>query len=574
MFTSENLIHEIYSSGNKYNYQFDDRIFYNLDFVNGNQSFLVLDDRQFLLDKLNNGIFHSLDIRSNKVDILLVDTDNADLFTNYSTQLPFIGSQINIDSGSIINLYGLAPQYAFLSNSAHYYFDETNFEYIKYKSIESYYSGELIWSKDYCKHVNSIDLVNSGILFGGLPNNKEVYIESYSINNEFNCYINLFDSFATTYTNVYDVVSSSYFPTASSGYLNQQFDSDRYNNFSNIGFAGTIIIPYSIHNLNHLHFDAYQLSGTILFNYQFIQGYASGLIGFIPQGFAYASGTTVLEECRIPNHTDYQFTMDSLDIHYASSILNEGVLEIDVNDVAGLESTLSSLSPYGVVCFGNDLSDLYIFTLGNIDSTNRQNGLNCQSFEYNFSHLNLTVSKDKTKSTMISHGRMNNSGQLIWSDNHGPGLVRYAEYNGTGIITNLYSSPNHLGEIYSAQYNNSREKSLFTGNLVNGNTLGNYELRLFESGANIYDTGGNITGTYTNYIPTGQLLSNGISGTGIQTHFNKKSLSYAQSLTSNLTCGENVIYPSSLLYYTGVSPNFDVGAYDVHGTFIYISGVD
>lgn len=581
-----------YESGNVYSFS---------DFVYNSGTYLSRYFYNQLIEKIDNGYGFLDTVNTVLPQYIYVSEDNVTSlmstpyqtvkkwdFDIHSNQTSITINDIDIISGEYLNIYGRYPTYLCLFNS---YYDNFDIDRISYPDNGSilYIENDNVNYLQTNWKTNKLCRGNNRVYYGGLNLSNNLEILSYDVDESLKYHIDFLNGSASDINQIY---SKSCSGTNDNPLYKRVVNKVDYPYFFNtVVSRKNAYYNYSIDinkdSLVFLQSPNNEIDGFAIFDYAFYNYSVSNIIDFIPNGYVLTSGTTYIYlsnlgrgattnmNIEVPQRASVQNQYRVKQYQTATTLFSSGSVYFPASStISHIQSVLSPLSPYGVVCSGNNVFDMVIYAKGDLDNTNLSNAMNFADFSYTNTRLDLTVRYNVIHTTTNTHGCINVSGDIVWQDNHGQNLVKYVEYNGTGIITNLYETPNHMGEIYSVQYNNSREKSLFTGNLVNGNTLGDYELRLFESGANIYDTGGNITGTYTNYIPTGQLLSNGIAGTGIQNRFNRKSLSYAQSRTSDLTCGESVIYPSSLLYYTGVSPNFDVGAYGVHGTFIYISGVD
>lgn len=546
----------------------NDKFYVQDYFCHNNLHYFGFDNRKLLVEKINNGLFNNVELSIFKRMIYQANFNNLSLLTTFATELPFYNGVINFgSSGEILTLDAICPQTQFISHSTREFLDFNLISYKPYHSLEIYNDNyNLVSGYNYVKTINSINIKPSSIIFGGLPLNNDLFIDSYWFNESFNYNVCSYDIFNGVPIRLYNAVDTS-------GSLTRSYPFNGVGSCDYLNYRGNKRLRFSMNHLNHIYIDSYKSSGYIEFNYNVVQGVGSGLIDFHPRGFKYGTGINVsLGGALLPTYQAYPFNFQTYDLQYASSIFSQGTILLPTNiSASNLESILNPLVPYGVKCFGENLTDMYIITKGYISPANITKGLDGDNFDYNFCCLNLSVKNNYSKCEYVSHGELHLSGQPVWLDSHGVQLIHYS----TGDSKIYYQRPSRIGEIYRAQHDYISNQSFFTGNLINFVNINAipYQNYYYPTSVMDYDISGNPVGLYLNHVPYSQFVSNGFLYSGIyQSILNKQSLSFIQGQTSKMVCGEQIYLDSGFIHYTGEYPPYYAGL-NAFSQLIYTTGV-
>lgn len=505
-------------------------------------------------------------------------------------------------SGDYISVYGITPTYLTLSSNFYTYFDFESIDYKKFGSILLFNQNTYDLSTGIKTNLktNDIEVYNSSIYYGGLIQDNHLNINCYSIDEfikyeidfakkknrqissvEYQvCISGYIDPFTWTTIFGYDYYSPYWYHyRTKQGHNDKSFylvDSILEGNngagskYSNKAFKQNYTIRKD--SLVFLQGSLDNPQGSIDLDYVFYHQIKSGFFDFMPDGYVHPP-SAYMEPLRLVglgySYTLYGYWIDASGGYHQGSVLRPAKIDIEPqiktvelsnpasvfssgtfrfygsSTVAQIEAEVSAASPYGVTCTGNNIFDMMIYVKGDLSAGDLSNAIDFNDFSYKYSYVDLTSKNNRISNSLKTHGKVDSSGNIIWSDSHGCESIRYHEYRGTGIENNLYHAPNHFGEVYKVMYNQKKNQVTYTGNLVN-----DFVSRPVES-RGIMDSGV--------FIPTGQLISNVLPSSGIvKSSFNLKSLEYLQSKTSDITCGEKMYIPQNLIKYTGEYPDFMV----------------
>lgn len=355
--------------------------------------------------------------------------------------------------------------------------------------------------------------------------------------------------------------------------------------------------------------DLDKADGSLIIDYLIYKENHNCLTDFYPQGYRIVpTGATVgdnngflIDTYNVAvggyytyNIASYDKHISTLDVLVSSTLFSSGTLTIPHNITnSGMVDLFSGITPYGIKCIGSSINNMFVIAHGSGDVAS---GLVFEDFTYNAINLDLRLKCNKINNKGGTTGKIGESGNIAWEHNHGCDLIRYDYYVGTGIEeSNIYVPPNHAGEIYRVSYDKKNNRLYTIGNLVNKFVNSNIILQVipssvvnFEASSILMSTGDyfaiyglicvppvSLSGAYycyyptsvftgleTRYVPTGFLVSNyrSVDGSGLEeAKFNKKSLAYIQSKTSDLRCGETSLYPNYLVSYSGAYPHIEAG---------------
>ena len=480
-------------------------------------------------------------------------------------------------------------------------------------------------------HVNyntlSLDSDSGNVFYGGVFNNNHIDIFNYQVKENINNHIiwsvnmnnpsGTFNScsvnseyYGSNWTGIYGFTSLLPVTNIDVRYYSRNLDLDNNNTFS-IYKDSLSYFNSPIHTSGSV--------GDVVCEYSCRQDYHNCYIDLYPAGFRILPTSTISATGIIfTSLTIYPYYIEyfprrtyTLDVLSSSVLFSSGQVAFSASDsLSQIETKLSSITPYGVSCYGQTISNMFVIAKGNITSSNLASGLAFNSFSYDTTLLEFKVKYNKINNHGSTTGKINNSGDIIWQHNHGQDLIKYNEIIvGSSILypsgnqeLGIFEPPNHYGEVYRVQYDKNTDKLYTTGNLVKKKLLNTGLYYLMPSsivnfivssvlipsadyfaqfGVRCYT--GNpffpnysvncpvatsvFTGLQTVYVPTGFIISNfdpqctsGLCSGLLTYKMNSNSLQYLQNSTSDLTCGNKFEIPSYLVKYNGEYPNITEGS--------------
>lgn len=613
-------------------------------------NYLAYQNDNNLLKQIDNGIIHKTNV--SKKENIIFQPSNLSTIPDYiyttkhkwavyrivqpssifGPEYEYINATIN-PTGYLIELRHIYPQSLRSYRSEYIYPDYDRLNEFDNGSILLINNSGDVFNYHSNRNTYSLDNFDNRIYYGGVFNDNNINITNIKIKERilnhlmWSRYVNNASGIAASCS------SNSYYDCSWTGvygygYLwpdntNRQYvgnlQSSNLTSLNNsVGFAnaGFDIFKDSISYFNGV-IDTGKSEGEITLDYTFYKNQHSCYTDYYPDGFRIVpTGQTIDNDAGQYINTltigygegiypyslsFYKHQLGVLDIAGSNILFSSGQIIIKPeDDLSVIENKFSGISPYGINCYGQNINHMFVVAKGFIHSGDLSSGLMFKDFNYTVTDMNLSIKYNKLNNHGGTTGEIDNSGNIIWSHNHGQDLIKYNEIISSGTQypsghteAGLFVPPNHIGEMYRVDYDRKTGSLYTTGNLVKKQTFPSAMYYLmpssiihFEASSIMMTTGDYFlqfgttcgsgshcivptsvfTGLQSAYIPTGFIVSNfdSLCNSGecsglLEYKMDKNSLQYYQNKTSTLECGNKIVLGDNLIAYTGEYPNIPNG---------------